>query len=382
MQLLYIGNPENRRCQYFLAAAKSQGFAAPFVVSYLDILQQQVNLDFYLQQSHLVRIDSPGENARVSRQFLKWAANDPLLGKAAHISAPAVDVLPMEKGRIQFIRQQHLGFVAFLNYLQAKLEQYPHIQVINGIKDIQLMFDKIACHQHFVQHHIAVPPAIYSIQNYEDLRAKMQEKAWNRVFIKPIHGSSASGVIAYRIKGQKEQAISSIELVQEQGETKLFNSLKIRTYNNCQDIAYLVNTLAKEGLIVEQWLPKASLEGGVFDLRMLVINGKVQHTVVRQSQSPMTNLHLGNQRATLTEVKTLLGESKWQQVCTMAEKASSCLSNTFYVGLDVMLSSTLKKIAILEANAFGDLLPNIFIEGRDSYAATLFHLKQQLCQQD
>ncbi|CAA6829806.1 MAG: FIG00638667: hypothetical protein [uncultured Aureispira sp.] len=377
MQFTLIGNPENRRCQYFIAAVKSQGFTAPFVVSYLDILQQKVDLTNILAQTDYLKIESPGENRAVSQAFLKRGVEHPLLGPAAAISLSEIQQLPFEKGRIQFLRQHHLGFVHFLDQLQKAIEAQAQLKLMNSIKGIQLMFDKTACHQHFVQHQIAVPSALYTIQNYEDLRSKMQIKGWQRVFIKPIHGSSASGVIAFRTKGNKVQAITSVELVKEQASFKLFNSLKIRIYNDATEIAHLVDTLAKEGILVEQWIPKASLEGGSFDLRMVVIGGKTQQVVVRQSQSPMTNLHLGNQRGTIEEVKALIGLEKWQAMQLLAEQAAASLPKTLYVGMDVMISNTFKKNYILEANAFGDLLPNVFINQMDTYTSTINYIKKQ-----
>lgn len=377
MQFTLIGNPENRRCQYFIAAVKSQGFTAPFVVSYLDILQQKVDLKKIFAQTDYLRIESPGENSAVSKAFLQLGVAHPLLGNASSISLPAIQQLKFEKGRIQFLRQNHLGFVLFLDQLQQEIAAHPQLKLMNSIEGIQLMFDKTACHKHFSAHHISIPPALYDIQGYNDLRYKMQEKAWQRVFIKPIHGSSASGVIAFRTQKDKVQAITSVELVKEQKTIKLFNSLKIRTYNKAQEIACLVNLLAKEGVIVEQWIPKASLEGGIFDLRMVVIGGKTQQVVVRQSQSPMTNLHLGNQRGRIEEVKTVLGLDKWQEMNLLAEQALATLPNTLYAGMDVMISNTLKKSYILEANAFGDLLPNVLINNMDTYTSTINYIKEQ-----
>ena len=378
MQFLLIGNPENRRCQYFEAAVQSQGFPPPFVVAYLDILSNKIDLNAMLSKSDCLRLDSPGENFEVTRQFLALGAEHPSLGPAASIAAKEAVQLPFEKGRVRFLKQTHLGFLRFLDGIQEHLAAHPKVDIMNSIQSIQLLFDKTACHQHFLKHHIRVVPAIYEVESYDDLRLKMSEKGWNRVFIKPVHGSSASGVIAYRINKQKEQAITSAELVHSMGKTSIFNSLKIQYYNNNKAIRYLVDTLAKEGILVEQWIPKASLDKGVFDLRIVVIGGQAQHIVVRQSQSPMTNLHLGNQRGDLSVLKETIGAKKWAAVRTLAEQAAQCLPKSLYVGMDVMLSSTLKNSYVLEANAFGDLLPNVLVNDMDTYEATVNFLKQQL----
>ena len=205
MQFTLIGNPENRRCQYFIAALKSQGFAPPFVVAYLDILQKKVDLvdlNNVLKQTDYLRLESPGENFEVARHLLMWGAKHPDIAQAEHISAQEAEQLSLQKGEIRFLRQTHLGFLELLRYIQEQVQQQPQVQLVNSIAGIQLCFDKIACHQHFVQHNISVPPAIYTINNYEDLRTQMKAKGWNRVFIKPVYGSSASGVIAYRINNK------------------------------------------------------------------------------------------------------------------------------------------------------------------------------------
>lgn len=375
MQFTIIGNPENRRCQYFKAAVKSQGFTAPFVVSYLDILQQKVDLHTIFAKTDYLRIESFGENHAVSDALLHLGANHPNLGDASSIESSAIQRLTYEKGRIQFLKQQHLGFINFLDQLQQTIHIHPQLKLINSIEGIKLMFDKNACHKHFIQHKIRVAPAIYTIQNYEDLRFQMQEKGWTSVFIKPIHGSSASGVIAFRAKKNKIQAITSVESIQTSESFKLFNSLKIRTYTNEKEVAALINYLAKEGLIIEKWIPKAALDEGAFDLRMVVIGGKTQQVVIRQSKSPMTNLHLGNKRGSLEKVKNLIGTHQWQNMCYLAEQAVISLPHTLYAGVDIMISNTLKKCYVLEANAFGDLLPNVFINNMDTYTSTVNHIK-------
>jgi len=147
MQFTLIGNPENRRCQYFIAAVKSQGFSPPFVVSYLDILQQKIDLDQVLAKTDYLRIESPGENRAVDKAFLKLGVKHPSLVNAPSIDFSAIQQLPFEKGRIQFLRQNHLGFLVFLDQLQQTITTHQHIKLMNSIEGIKLMFNKIACHQ-------------------------------------------------------------------------------------------------------------------------------------------------------------------------------------------------------------------------------------------
>lgn len=369
VQFLWIGNPENRRCQFFLEAAQQEGFPPPILLSYEAILHQQMDWGTLLHKVDAIRLESPGENAAVAQGLLKWGAV-----KAEEAALPSNFVLL--KGSLAGLRQQHLGFLKLLEELEQALKKFPHIQLLNSLAYIRLCFDKQQCHAHLQQQGIAVPPALYSIQNYEDLRAQMAEKKWTRVFVKPLHGSSASGVVAFRTKGKKVQAITSVEMQSIAKGLQLFNSLQLSQYQTEEEVALLINALAKEGILVEQWLPKASLGNAVFDLRMVVIGGQCQQVVVRTSQSPLTNLHLGNQRGDLEALKQKMGASTWQKVQALAEQAASTLPPHAYACLDVLVRADFEQAYILEANAFGDLLPRVYYQGRDTYAATLHHLKQ------
>lgn len=371
LQLLWIGNPENRRCQFFLEAAKAEGYPAPIIVSYEAILKQPIKWEQLLPKVDWLRLESPGENAAVAQGLLNWGA--PLVNHAAWVDP----TIPLAKGSLNGLLQQHLGFLKLLDTLEQKFSAFPTLQWVNSLEYIRLCFDKQHCHQYLQEQGIAVPPAFYSIQNYEDLRQKMQQKGWSRVFVKPLHGSSASGVVALRTQGQRLQATTSVEMHAHQGQVTLFNSLRLRQYTNEKEVALLINCLAKEGIMAEQWIPKASLGNAIFDLRMVVIAGQCQQVVVRQSQSPLTNLHLGNQRGSLEQLKEKMGVARWNRIETLAVQAAACLPPHQYACLDILIRTDLEQGYVLEANAFGDLLPRVLYQGRNTYQAVLNHLKQQ-----
>ncbi|MGH1335906.1 MAG: STM4014 family protein [Aureispira sp.] len=370
LQFLWLGNPENRRCQFFLDAAKQEGFPPPIVLSYETILTDPINWKSLLSTIDIVRLESPGENAAVAQGLLQWGAQHPAL------KTPLSTTVPLPKGSLAGLRQQHLGFLLVLEQVEKALAAFPKIQLVNSLDYIRLCFDKQQCHAHFAEQNIAVPSALYQIQNYEELRSKMAQKGWNRVFVKPLHGSSASGVVAFRRQGQRLQAITSVEMQQQNGQVKLFNSLRLQKYTQEKDIALLLDHLAQEEILVEQWIPKASLGEAVFDLRMVVVGGKCQHVVVRQSQSPLTNLHLGNQRGSLALLQEKMGTKKWQAIQQLVEQAAAVLPSHQYACLDVLVQADFKQSYILEANAFGDLLPRVLYQEKNTYAAVLQHLKQ------
>lgn len=371
LQLLWLGNPENRRCQFLLDAAQKEGWPPPVVLSYETVLKQPTNWEQLLSKVDWLRLESPGENAAVAQSLLGLGA--------AHVNSTAwVDPsIPLAKGSLNGLLQQHLGFLHLLDQLEQACSAFPFVKWMNSLEYIRLCFDKQQCHQYLQQQGIAVPPALYSIQNYQDLRQKMQQKGWSRVFIKPLHGSSASGVVALRIQGNRIQATTSVDMQVHQKQITLFNSLRLRQYTSEKEVARLINCLAQEGIIAEQWIPKASLGHAVFDLRVVVIGGQCQHIVVRQSQSPLTNLHLGNQRGSLEQLKEKMGAKRWGRVVDLSEQTAAKLPAHQYACLDILVRTDLEQSYILEANAFGDLLPKVLYQGRNTYQAVLHDLKQQ-----
>ncbi|GLW31220.1 STM4014 family protein [Actinoplanes regularis] len=205
------------------------------------------------------------------------------------------------------------------------------------------------------------------VDSYLALRAAMRTAGWNRVFVKPAYGSSASGVLALAVgTGRRILAVTSVELSQG----RIFNNLRVRRYDDEESIAAIVDRLAGDGLHVERWYPKAALDGRVLDLRVVVIAGRARHVVVRTSRSPMTNLHLGNARGDVAAVRAAAGERAWDAAMRTCERAAECFPRTLHAGVDLMFRTGWREHAVAEVNAFGDLLPGVLsADGLDTYGA-------------
>jgi hypothetical protein len=50
-----------------------------------------------------------------------------------------------------------------------------------------------------------------------------------------------------------------------------------------------------------------------------------------------------------------------------AEAALAPFPRTRYAGVDLLVGTSLRRHAVLEVNAFGDLLPNVFHAGQDTH---------------
>jgi hypothetical protein len=368
-----IGNPGSRRVDLFQAALADLSLAPAQVVAYADLLAGRVHLASVVSPGAVVRIESPGKDFAVERALLMLGADEP---EAEHpgyerIERAAVERLVFDKGRILPLRQWYLGLRAALALITRQLAASPPHRLMAEPHDILTMFDKRACHARLAAAGVAAPRSLGPVDSYDALLAAMERAQCWRVFVKPAHGSSASGVIAYQASRGRHLATTTIELARQSGELRLYNSRRLREYRDPAEIAALVDAVCRQRAHVERWVPKASIAERVFDLRVVMIAGQARHVVVRMSRGPMTNLHLLNERGVWPEVLARMGEAAWADARRTCELVMECFPASLYAGIDLLISTDFRRHAVLEVNAFGDLLPNILWDGLDTYTAEI-----------
>ncbi|HEX8630848.1 MAG TPA: STM4014 family protein [Catenuloplanes sp.] len=340
MELTVVGNPGHRRVRLFAAAALAAGWPPPTVLAWRDVLCGAPPP----AAGTLVRVESPGEDATVDRLLRgadRPARHGELIGSAAWYS----------------------GLVRAVNGLASG-----GARLLSDPDDIAVLCDKRRCHDLLAAAGVPVPGALGPVRSYAGLRAAMAAAGWSRVFVKPAHGSSAAGVVALAVSGPRIRAVTSIELTDD----ALFNSLRVRRYDREGDVAAIVDRLATDRLggplHVERWLPKVGLGDRVVDVRVVVVAGRATHAVVRAARGPLTNLHLGNARGDLAELRAAAGPRNWAAALQTCERVAACFPRTLQVGVDLMFLVGWRRHAVAEVNAFGDLLPGVFADGRDTYA--------------
>jgi len=320
--VLIVGNPENRRVRDFAAVWQRLHGRSPEVFSYLELLRRPP------PEAPLVRLDSPGENQELA---------EALAGRR------------LEDGEVACLQEYHQGYLRLLN-------QFRHHRCLNHPDEIATMFDKWQSHRLFEQHGLPRPPS--------RLATGLPSAPRGRLFFKPLHGSSASGVCALRWAPGRQQLLTPLK-VRPGG---LFNCLKVQRYDTWKEIERILGQLIPQGMIEEQWIPKLTLPGGVVDLRVLVVGGRARHRVVRQSRSPMTNLHLGNARGCERTLQEHLGPRRWQAALELAERAAACFPRCLYAGVDILIDCS-GRAYVGEINAYGDLLPHLSHQGQSAYEA-------------
>ncbi|WP_261994603.1 STM4014 family protein [Streptomyces sp. ME109] len=289
-----VANGENRRVALFTAAAVAAGHGTPRVVEWRDVLCEGGH-DF--ADDEIVRLDSPGEDARVDR--LLRGVDDPT--------------------RVEGSARWYARFLDGVASLRGGRR-------LDAPADLAVLFDKRLCHARLREAGVPVPVSpttggTAAAGDWPAVRARMAEAGLRRAFVKLAHGSSASGVLAVETTtAGRVRATTSVELA----DGRLHNSLRVRHYTDESEVAAIVDRLAPDGLHIERWLPKASLGGRSADLRVLVVAGRATHAVVRTSRFPLTNLHLGGTRGDLSAVRALAGD-RWAQALGICERAAAHL---------------------------------------------------------
>jgi hypothetical protein len=319
----------------------------------------------------MVRVESPGENFAVEK--LLWAAgSDAAQAEGSpFLAGKQLRDLGEDRGRILYPRQWYLGYLSSCARWFAAIDARPDCKLTSSHRDLRIIFDKASCTRVCSAAGLPVPAGLGTVAGWDDLVERVRRAGRERVFVKLAHGSSASGVAALYFHRGAIEAITTAEMVRAAGEIRLYNSLKIRRYNSIDDVRDLIDALAPHGLHVEEWLPKAAIGRRVFDMRILVVAGQPQQRVIRTSRTPLTNLHLGNRRGSFSDFASKVSDSKLASLYETCIGCSRLFSDSLHLGLDLLFTPGFRRHFLLEVNAFGDLLPGVLHEGRDSYQSEI-----------
>ncbi|MFE5630173.1 STM4014 family protein [Streptomyces sp. NPDC056543] len=353
-RLVVVGNPANRRVTFFRDAVRAAGLPEARVEPWLDVLRGGARF----QPGETVRLESPGEDPDVDR--LLRGTDDPT--------------------RVEGTGRWYAAFTEATARLARNVGAAGAF-LVDDPAEPAVLFDKRLAHARLLRAGVPVPDSPTSgaaappVRGWTDVRSLMAAAGLRRAFVKLAHGSSASGVLAVETNGAgRVQATTSVE---RGPEGHLFNSLRVRRYTTEREVAAIVDALAPDGLHIERWLPKAAQGGRVADLRVVVIDGRATHAVVRTSRSPMTNLHLGGTRGDLGAVRAAVSAAggRWADALGVCEAAADAFPGMRCVGVDLLPAVGWRRFAVGEVNAFGDLLPGLTglpgsgAEGQDTYAA-------------
>lgn len=374
MRFALLANPENRRASFFAAACGRLGLPAPAVISWDSFLSGgPETLAATLRGCDALRIESPGENWQVERRLIALGA-EACAAEGIHPSIAAGEAigLPDDRGRVRFGRQWYHGWCAALERVGEAMAA-TGIPAMNPPEAIALMFDKAAAQAHLAATGVPIPRPLGTPSGFDNLLAMMASARVSRLFLKPCHGSSGAGVVAFQRHANDGRmlAICPAEIVRDGAGARLYNSLRVTRFTTAADLRALIDAVCAERAHAEAWFPKAGFRGRAFDLRVVVIGGEARHCVARTSAGPITNLHLGNTRGDLDAICRRMGDEAWHEARRVCQLAARAFPRCAYAAIDLLVGTDFASFAVAEVNAFGDLLPGIQSQGQDTYTAAL-----------
>lgn len=361
-------NPQGTRASEHAKALQGMGLPAPILIAYGDLLEG-VDLSAALPGGCMLRIESFGEDWGVERRLIAKGVGD--AGSRAHAEALA---LQEDYGRYRYQAALRRGAEALFREVEDVLTARDDVRVLNAPREVLAMSDKLACRSLLRAHDVPMPDALTETGGVDvmaptQLHSAMTSAGWSQVFVKPRYGSSAAGVIAVRRSEQRVVAYSSLEAVEVDGEMALYNSLRVSRVEGLA-VDRLLAPILGEGAVIERWIPKRAHpdSGQPMDVRIVCIAGRPMHAVIRTSKGPITNLHLGNDRA---DFDRFAAGSPAAAACIRdaAGLAAGAFPASLTVSVDVLLEARSDRAAVLEVNAFGELLHGVTCDGLKPYEA-------------
>lgn len=174
-----------------------------------------------------------------------------------------------------------------------------------------------------------------------------------QVFLKPVWGSGAAGVSAFRwqpVTGR--MVLYTCSLLQEGRE--LVNTKRLRRFSDPAGIRPLLEELLSMGCTVERWYAKMEYRGVSCDLRAVVQDDRVDFLVARLSDGPITNLHLNNRPLQAEELN--LPKDVMDSIHTVCIHAMKPFPGLRSAGIDLLLEKGSLRPRIIEMNGQGDLV--------------------------
>jgi hypothetical protein len=353
--VLLIGSVSSRRSQLLQDAARAIGVGVG-VIDWRDVLKDDAVVDGHIQRAlrdgHVwCKIDPPSDDPETVNTFIQEGF------RLSQTDVPAPR--PLQHGELAYTHWWYAGFMAALGRLEQPLQK---LRWFTPPKQIALMCDKLACQRHLTNHNIDVPKLLGEVTSLNAFEAQYPAAEAPAVFIKSRYGSSAAGVLALR--RQRDGRLRAYSSARFASDGALCSHLKISMYSQREEIRALVDALAVQGAYAERWIPKPRAPvapDASYDLRVVAFCGRPRQRIARISRSPMTNLHLGNRRSP----PHWLGPEQVDALEHTVSQAAAAFSPSLSIGFDVVLRAT--RAGVLEANAFGDLLPGLQFEGASTY---------------
>lgn len=272
------------------------------------------------------------------------------------------------------------SYVEDLEKLGA-LEETGGVRFLNHPRAICALLDKKECKKRLKEQGIPVTEALEEkIGTMGELLEAMEQKRLSQVFLKPVRGSGAAGVAAFRYQKKTGHMVLYTCGMEDPVTGRLVNTKRLRRFEGRDQIEPLMAGLLKTDCMAERWYAKAEHRGFSYDLRAVVQDGQVDFILARLSKGPVTNLHLNNHP--LQARKLGLPAAVLEEVEEICKKAAGCWSGLRSAGIDVLLEKGSRKPRVIEMNGQGDLIYEDFYNENKIYRHQAEMMKEWLYGED
>lgn len=241
----------------------------------------------------------------------------------------------------------------------AALDGKNPITFFNHPSAITALLDKRSCKEVLAREGISVTESFCGdnkeshICNLEMLLEQMRQEKLCQIFIKPVNGSGALGVSAFRM--QKRTGKMQLYTCAALTESKtLVNTKRLMCLSDRAQIENVLDILLKMDTLIERWHPKPIYQGYSYDLRAVVQDGRIDMLLARLSKGPITNLQLNNRPLAIEELG--LPKRVSEEISYLCQRAMGCFSGLRSAGIDLLLDRGSLTPRVIEMNAQGDLI--------------------------
>ena len=269
-------------------------------------------------------------------------------------------------------------------YELSALENPCPVEFLNAPRVIWELLDKRVCKAKLQQAGVPVTEMLEEKEISEDakdsgqLLEQMQLAGIRQVFIKPVCGSGAAGVSAFRCQpATGRMALYTCAMLHP--EHGLVNTKRLRRFCAPKEVIPLLDRLLQLDCVIERWYAKADFHGEPYDLRAVVLDGRVEFLLGRLSRGPITNLHLNNRP--LEAVALGIPERVMEQITMLCQRSVDCFAGLRCAGMDILLEKGSLRPRVIEMNAQGDLMYQDIFKDNRIYRSQAELMQKWYCRQ-
>ncbi|HAG44162.1 MAG TPA: hypothetical protein DCL31_13620 [Clostridium sp.] len=357
-KFLLVGDTKGKRINTFVDCLKHMDITDYKIISWKDVIEDSSIIQKDLSDNTIIKIEPPEKDLYIYKSFLKKGISKGILNNKD------IEKINFEKCPIVAPSQWYEGVREVFLEIESILNHNRNVFSMINIEESLIMMDKERTYNFLSgkEKKFNLPEKLKSYKSYEQFKNDTGDRNL-KCFIKLRHGSGSEGVIAYSNNKRLNEECIYTSLAYSKDEDIFFSTYKVNCYKDSEIIKKMIDWVLKNDAHIEAWIPKAKYIDKVYDTRAIVIDNKVEYLLSRLSRTPITNLHLKNERK---ESKEFMDTKTIDIIENASKGVMNLFENSFMAGIDVVMSKK-NKPYIIDVNPFGDLLHHLIGTDKNIY---------------